>query len=49
MSQRWLAAVFLAAEKNFRTVKGFKEIKKVMKNIEKIQTEIVDIKNKKAA
>lgn len=48
LSQRWLVAVFLKAEENFRTVKGFKQIKSVIKHIEKLQTEIVDSKNKAA-
>jgi putative transposase len=49
LSQRWLAAVFLKAEKNFRTIKGFEEIKSVIERIEKLQTEMVDNKNKKTA
>lgn len=49
LSQRWLVAVFLKAEENFRTVKGFEQIKSVIERIEKIQTESVDNKNKKAA
>lgn len=48
LSQRWLVAVFLKAEENFRTVKGFKQIKSVIKHIEKLQTETVDSKNKAA-
>lgn len=49
LSQRWLVAVFLKAEKNFRTVKGYEEIKFVIERIEKLQTENIDNKNKKAA
>lgn len=49
LSQRWLVAVFLKAEENFRTVKGHEHIKSVMKRIEKTQTETVDKKNKKVA
>lgn len=49
LSQRWLVAVFLKAEENFRTVKGFEQIKSVIERIEKIQTEGIDNKNKKAA
>lgn len=49
LSQRWLVAVFLKAEENFRTVKGHEHIRSVMKRIEKLQTEIIDKKNKKAA
>jgi transposase-like protein len=49
LSQRWLVAVFIKAEENFRTVKGYQHIKTVIKNIEKIQTEMLDNKNKKAA
>jgi hypothetical protein len=41
--------VFLKAEENFRMVKGHEHIKSVMKRIEKLQTEIIDKKNKKAA
>ena len=49
LSQRWLAAVFIKAEENFRTIKGHKDIGGVIKRIEKIQTEIVDTKRKPAA
>jgi putative transposase len=49
LSERWLVAVFLKAEENFRLVKGHLEIKTVIKNIEKLQIELVDNKNKKAA
>lgn len=49
LSQRWLVAVFLKAEENFRTVKGFEQIIPVIERIEKLQTESVDNKNKKAA
>lgn len=49
LSQRWLVAVFLKAEENFRTVKGYQHIKTVIERIEKIQTEKVDNKIKKAA
>lgn len=49
LSQRWLAAVFIKAEENFRTIKGYKDIGGVIKRIEKIQTEIVDTKRKPAA
>jgi len=34
MTQRWLAAVLLYAEQGFRTVKGYKSIPKVIKNID---------------
>lgn len=33
MLQRWLAAVLLYAEEQFRTVKGFQEIEQVIANI----------------
>lgn len=46
LSQRWLVAVFLEAEENFRTIKGYQQIKSVIKHIEKIQT--VDTKTKAA-
>jgi transposase-like protein len=49
LSQRWLVAVFLKAEENFRTVKGYEHIQSVVERIEKLQTEIIDNKNKKAA
>ena len=49
LSQRWLVAVFLRAEQNFRTVKGSELIKSVMERIEKLQTENIDNKNKQAA
>ncbi len=49
LSQRWLVAVFLKAEENFRTVKGHQHIKTVIERIEKLQMEIVDNKTKKAA
>ena len=49
LSQRWLAAVFLRAEENFRTVKGYQQIKSVVERIEKLQIEGIDSKNKKAA
>ena len=48
LSQRWLVAVFLKAEENFRTVQGYGQIKSVIKRIEKLQTETVDSKNKAA-
>ncbi len=48
LSQRWLAAVFLKAEENFRTVKGFEQIQTVLKTIEKLQSQNVDKKNKAA-
>ncbi|MBK7962748.1 MAG: hypothetical protein IPK04_17075 [Bdellovibrionales bacterium] len=35
ISQRWLAAVFIKAEENFRTVKGFEKIKSVVARIAK--------------
>ncbi len=37
LAERWLVAVFLKAEDNFRLVRGFENIKSVIKNIEKIQ------------
>lgn len=46
LSQKWLAVVFIKAEENFRTIKGYKDIATSIKRIEKIQTEIVDIKRK---
>lgn len=49
LSQRWLVAVFLKAEKNFRTVKGFSDIKSVIDRIQKMQNQNVDNKNKTAA
>lgn len=49
LSQRWLVAVFLKAEENFRTVKGFENIKSAIDRIEKLQTEKVDNKTKKSA
>lgn len=49
LTQRWLAAVFKKAEENFRTVKGFEQIKSIIDRIEKIQIESVDNKNKKVA
>jgi putative transposase len=48
ISQRWLVAVFLKAEENFRKVKGHEQIKAVVERIEKTHTEIIDSKNKKA-
>ena len=36
MTQRWLAAVLLYAEKGFRTVKGHKSIPKVIRNIDAV-------------
>jgi len=49
LSERWLVAVILKAEENFHTIKGYRDIKTTIKNIEKIQTETIDKKNKKAA
>jgi hypothetical protein len=49
LSQRWLVAVFLKAEENFRTVKGHQHIKTVIERIEKLQSETVDNKIKKEA
>ncbi len=49
LSQRWLVAVFMKAEENFRTVKGHQHIKTVIERIEKLQTEGIDNKIKKAA
>jgi transposase-like protein len=49
LSQRWLVAVFLKAEKNFRTVKGFEDIKTVINRIQKLQNQTIDNKNKVAA
>jgi len=49
ISQRWLAAVFIKAEENFRTVKGFEEIKSVVARIGKIQNESIDKNSKLAA
>lgn len=49
ISQRWLVAVFLMAEKNFRTVKGFEQIESVVHQIEKLHEELIDNKNKKAS
>ncbi len=48
ISQRWLAAVFLKAEQNFRTVRGYQQIKSIIKTIEKLQSENIDKKNKAA-
>ena len=36
MSQRWLASVLLHCEKNFRRVKGFREINIVVATIERM-------------
>jgi hypothetical protein len=36
MSQRWLASVLLHCEKNFRRVKGFREINIVVTTIERM-------------
>lgn len=49
LSQRWLVAVFIKAEENFRTVKGYQHIETVIERIEKIQAEIIDKKKRKAA
>lgn len=49
LSQRWLVAVLLKAEQNFRTVKGFEQIKSVVKQIEKLQKEKVDNKKYRVA
>lgn len=49
LSQRWLVAVFLKAEENFRTVKGHQHIKTVIERVEKLQIETIDNKTKKAA
>jgi transposase-like protein len=49
LSQRWLVAVFLKAEENFRAVKGHQHIKTVIERIEKLQMEAVDNKTRKAA
>lgn len=49
LSQRWLVAVIMKAEANFRTVKGHQHIKTVIERIEKLQAETVDNKTKKAA
>lgn len=49
LSQRWLVSVFLKAEENFRTVKGYHHIKTVIERIEKLQTETIDNKTRKAA
>ena len=35
MRQRWLAAILLYCEKSFRTVKGYRDINRVVINIEK--------------
>lgn len=49
LSQRWLATVFLNAEKGFRTVKGYRDIKTVIKNIKNLHKQIIDNKDKIAA
>lgn len=49
ISQRWLSTVLLNAETGFRKVKGFEQINLVIKNIKKLQQEIVDNKIKLAA
>lgn len=49
ISERWLASVLLKSEKNFRTVKGYEEIKGVMRRIENLQNEKLDSKKEKAA
>ncbi len=37
MSQRWLGSILLHCEKNFRRVKGYEDIGKVINEIEKLQ------------
>ncbi len=49
LSRRWLATVLLNAESNFRTVKGFENIKTTIANIEKFQNKNIDTKKMKAA
>ena len=49
LSLRWLAAVFIKSENNFRTVKGFENIKSTIGRIELLQNENIDKKIKKAA
>ena len=39
MAQRWLAAVCLHCEQNFRKIKGYRSIKSVVKKIEALQAE----------
>lgn len=49
LSERWLVAVYLKSEENFRKVKGYQQIKTVIEKIEKLQQEFIDNKNNKAA
>lgn len=49
ISQRWLATVFLKAEKGFRRVKGYKEIPTVIASVKKLHEQIIDMETKKAA
>lgn len=49
ISQRWLATVFLNAEKGFRRVKGYKDIPKVISSIRKLHSQLLDMESKKAA
>jgi transposase-like protein len=48
LSERWLVAVFLKAEENFKRVQGYEQIKSVIEAIEKMQTQKVDKKTKAA-
>ena len=57
LSERWMAATLLEAEKGYRRVKGYKEIRQVKETIKKLNESVVpinakssiDIKTKKAA
>jgi len=39
MAQRWLASVLLHCEKGFRRIKGYRDIPRVLANIEAAQDE----------
>jgi transposase-like protein len=55
LSERWMAATLLEAEKGFRRINGYKEIKIVKKTIKQLNAKIaeakvsIDVQNKKAA
>lgn len=48
MSRRWFAAVLLTAEKNFKKVNGFEQIKATRQRIEILQNDNVDMKRMSA-
>jgi len=43
MSQRWLAAVLIHAEQNFRTAKGYQRIPEVIRNIKREQNQEIEL------